>query len=91
MCARKFSRLTLKNLLFGSLLKHRFITPINLSIHIHDPLYNGPGIVLGIVAVDAEFTAAVFGVPMKGPYDVMQMVGLHLFDGDIAILGWPCS
>jgi len=37
----------------GSLPEHRFITPINLSIHIHDPLYNGPGIVLGIVPVDA--------------------------------------
>jgi hypothetical protein len=26
---------------------------------------------------------------MEGPDDVMQMVGLHLFNGDIAILGWP--
>jgi len=89
MYARKFSRLTLKNLLFGPLLKHRFITPVNLSIHIHDPLYNGPGIVLGVVPIYTEFTATVFGVPMKGPDDVMQMVGLHLFNGDIAILGWP--
>jgi hypothetical protein len=89
MCARKFSRSILKNLLFGPLLKHRFITPINLSIHIHDPLYNGPGIVLGIVPVDTEFPTAIFGVPMKGPDDVVQMVGLHLFNRDIAILGWP--
>jgi hypothetical protein len=89
MYARKFSRSILKNLLFGPLLKHRFITPINLSVHIHDPLYNGPGIVLGIVPVNAEFPTAVFGVPMEGPDDVMQMVGLHLFDRDIAIFGWP--
>jgi hypothetical protein len=89
MYARKFSRLILKNLLFGPLLKHRFITPINLSIHIHDPLYNGPGIVLGVVPIYTEFTAAILGVPMKGSDDVMQMVDLHLFNGDIAILGWP--
>ncbi len=89
MYARKFSRLTLKNLLFGPLLEHCLITPINLSVHIHDPLYNGPGIVLGIVPVNTEFSAAVLGVPMEGPDDVMQMVGLHLFNGDIAILGWP--
>jgi hypothetical protein len=89
MCARKFSRLTLKNLLFGPLLKHRFITPINLSVHIHDPLYNGPGIVLGVVPIYTEFTAAILSVPMKGPDDVMQMVNLHLFNRDIAILGWP--
>ena len=73
----------------GSLPEHRFITPINLSVHIHNPLYNGPGVVLGVVPVNTEFTAAVLGVPMQGPDDVMQMVGLHLFDGDIAILGWP--
>ena len=69
--------------------EYYLITPINFSIHIHDPLYNGPGIVLGIVPVYTEFTAAVFGVPMKGPDDVVQMVGLHLFNGDIAILRWP--
>jgi hypothetical protein len=89
MCARKFSRLTLKNLLFGPSLKHRFISPINLSVHIHDPLYNGPGIVLGIVTVDAEFPTAIFGVPMKGPDDVMQMVDLHLFDWNCSFFGRP--
>ena len=73
----------------GSLPEHCLITPINLSVHIHDPLYNGPGIVLGIVPVNAEFPTAVLGVPMKGPNNVMQMVGLHLFDRDIAIIGWP--
>ena len=71
------------------LLEHCLITPVNLPIHIHNPLYNGPGIELGIVPVYTEFTAAIFGIPVEGPDDVMQMVSLHLFDGDCAILGWP--
>jgi len=69
--------------------EHCLITPVNLSVHIHDPLYNGPGIVLGIVPVDAEFTAAILGVPMQGPDDVMQMVDLHLFDRNCSFFGRP--
>ena len=71
------------------LLEHCLITPVNLPIHIHDPLYNGPGIELGIVTIYTEFTAAIFGVPVKFSYGVVEVVGLHLLDGNCAIFGRP--
>ncbi len=73
----------------GSLLEHHLITALNLPIHIHDPIHNGPGVVLGIVPVNAELAPAIFGVPMEGPYRVIQMVGLHLFDWNCSFFGRP--
>ena len=72
-----------------NLLEHCLITPVNLPIHIHYPLYNGPCIELGIVPVYTEFTAAIFGVPVKFSYGVVEVVGLHLLDRDCAIFGRP--
>ena len=71
------------------LLEHHLITAFNLPIHIHDPIHNGPGIELGIVSVYTEFTATIFGVPVKFSYGVMEVVGLHLLDRDCAIFGRP--
>ena len=73
----------------GSLLEHHLITAFNLPVHIHDPIHNGSGVVLGIVPVYTEFSSAIFGVRMERPYRVIQMVGLHLFDRDCAIFGRP--
>ena len=77
------------NSIIAELLEHHLITAFNLPIHIHDPIHNGPGVVLGIVPVYTEFTAAIFGVRMERPHRVIQMVGLHLFNGDCAIFGRP--
>ena len=77
------------NSIIAELLEHYLITALNLSIHIHDPVHDGPGIELGIVTIDAEFTPAIFGIRMEGPYRVVQMIGLHLFDGNCTIFGWP--
>ena len=68
------------NSIIAGLLEHHLITALDLSVHIHDPIHNGPGVVLGIVPVNAELAPAIFGVPVEGPYRVIQMVGLHLFD-----------
>ena len=73
----------------GSLLEHHLITAFNLSVHIHDPVHDGPGIELGIVSVYTEFTAAIFSVPVKFSYGVMEVVGLHLLDRDCSIFGRP--
>ena len=82
-------RIFQSNSIIAELLEHHLITAFNLSIHIHDPIHNGPGVVLGIVPVYPEFTAAIFGVRMERPNRVVQMVGLHLFNGDCAIFGRP--
>ena len=71
------------------LLEHHLITAFNLSVHIHYPVHNGPGVVPGIVPVYTEFSTAIFGVPMQGPNRVVQMVGLHLFDGNCSFFGRP--
>ena len=75
--------------IIAELLKHHLITAFNLSVHIHDPVHNGPGIELGIVPVNSEFPTAVFGIPMEGPNRIVQMVGLHLLNRDCAIFGGP--
>ena len=77
------------NSIIAELLEHHLITALNLSIHIHYPIHNGSGVVLGIVPVYTEFSSAIFGVRMERPYRVIQMVGLHLFDRDCAIFGRP--
>ena len=77
------------NSIIAELLEHYLITSLYLSVHIHDPIHNGPGVVPGIVPVNAEFTAAIFGVRMESPNRVIQMVGLHLFNRDCAIFGRP--
>ena len=73
----------------GSLLKHHLITAFNLPIHIHDPIHYGSGVVLGIVPVYTEFSPAIFGVRMERPHRVVQMVGLHLFNGNCSFFGRP--
>ena len=77
------------NSIIAELLEHHLITAFNLPIHIHDPIHNGSGVVLGIVPVYTEFSTAIFGVPVKGPHRVVQMVGLHLFDGNCSFFGRP--
>ena len=77
------------NSIIAELLEHHLITAFNLPVHIHDPIHDGPGVVLGIVPVYTEFTPAIFGVRMERPNRVIQMVGLHLFDGNCAIFGRP--
>ena len=82
-------RIFQSNSIIAELLEHHLITAFNLPIHIHDPVHNSSGIKLGIVPVYTEFTAAIFGVPVEGPNRVIQMVGLHLFDGDCSFFGRP--
>ena len=75
--------------IIAELLEHHLITAFNLSVHIHDPVHNGPGVVPGVVPVYTEFSPAIFGIRMEGPNRIIQMVGLHLFNGDCAIFGRP--
>ena len=82
-------RIFQSNSIIAELLEHHLITAFNLPIHIHDPIHNGPGVVLGIVPVYTEFTAAIFGVRMERPNRVVQMVGLHLFNGNCSFFGRP--
>ena len=82
-------RIFQSNSIIAELLEHHLITAFNLPVHIHYPIHDGPGVVLGIVPVYTEFSTAIFGVPVEGPHRVVQMVGLHLFDRDCSFFGRP--